>query len=150
MRYLSLLLILFVLFSCEDPQPAYKPNHHVEGLKGETMGTTFSVTYLDSLDRDLSIPVEVLLKDINMEVSTYIENSVISQFNSGDSVTVPNNLHFDRNYKQAKEIYKQTEGWFNPSVMPLVNYWGFGYKGKECPQSAWQLEKEREKGEERN
>ena len=28
------------------------------------------------------------------------------------------------------EVYEATEGSFDPTVMPLVNYWGFGYAGE--------------------
>ena len=36
--------------------------------------------------------------------------------------------HFKTNFSLAKEVYNKTNGAFNPAIMPLVNYWGFGYE----------------------
>ena len=74
------------------------------------------------------------MKDINHEVSTYEEDSFISKFNKAEQKVVLQNTlndesdypHFTKNYKQAKYIYDKSRGAFDPTVMPLVNYWGFG------------------------
>ena len=95
------------------------------------MGTNFMVTYLDSTGSDFTNELQQLLVDINAAVSTYIPSSEISSFNQNDSLTVASNGHFVRNFLLAQTIYEQTSGWFNPSVMPLVNFWGFGYTKKE-------------------
>jgi thiamine biosynthesis lipoprotein len=95
------------------------------------MGTTFEITFLDSTGIDLMLPIQQLLIDINNAVSTYVDTSEISIFNQKDSLIVDNGGHFHRNYTNAQKIYAQTEGWFNPTVMPLVNYWGFGYTEKK-------------------
>ena len=76
--------------------------------------------------------------DINNEVSTYIDSSTISLFNKAEKNIIiqdtrnrfQTNTHFRANFDAAKKIYRKTEGAFDPTVMPLVNYWGFGYKRK--------------------
>lgn len=100
-------------------------------LSGETMGTQFNVSYFDSTDQDLSGTLNELLLEINNEVSTYIPSSTISRFNEKHAVWTHKNSHFSRNLLLSKEIYLMSSGYFNPCVMPLVNYWGFGFKGKD-------------------
>ena len=38
--------------------------------------------------------------------------------------------YFEANLKKSQEIFKASDGYFDPTVMPLVNYWGFGYTEK--------------------
>ena len=52
-----------------------------ESIQGETMGTYYQVTSTGYRGTDLQKRVEALLAEINEELSTYIENSTISQFN---------------------------------------------------------------------
>ena len=44
--------------------------------------------------------------------------------------------HFETNLAAAREVYQATEGAFDPTVMPLVNYWGFGYTEKKLASAA--------------
>jgi thiamine biosynthesis lipoprotein len=111
--------------------------------EGKTMGTYYRVTYSDAEERNFQDAIDSLLEVINLEVSTYIETSTISRFNQSDQpfdlsynpgVTTEGdykNPHFLANYQAAKDIYQKTEGYFDPTVMPLVNYWGFGYSEKK-------------------
>ena len=103
-------------------------------ISGRTMGTTYQVTYQSS--QDIKPIVEVVLKEVNAGVNHYDPNSAISKVNQtiGSQVALDNtpiNEHFFKNLQRAKEIYATTEGAFDPTVMPLVNYWGFGYTPKK-------------------
>jgi thiamine biosynthesis lipoprotein len=123
-----------MLLACTSENKTSTPQKQLkkEQFVGETMGTTLSIAYLDSTEIDFSAELSDLLMDINNAVSTYIKTSEISTFNhEKDSLYVDNKGHFARNYVLAKQIYQQTDGWFNPCVMPLVNYWGFGYTAKK-------------------
>lgn len=138
MRRLILFFMCFSLLACtsEKNKDTQQKKLKKEQFIGETMGTTLSITYLDSTGIDLSTPLSDLLIAINTSVSTYINTSEISTFNhEKDSLLVTSNSHFNRNYQLAKQIYQQTNGWFNPSVMPLVNYWGFGYTEKKMVEN---------------
>jgi thiamine biosynthesis lipoprotein len=63
-------------------------------------------------------------------------------FNKSDSGIFISNTepqHLLRNFKTSIKIFEASSGWFNPAVMPLVNYWGFGKgdkKGVENPDTA--------------
>jgi len=123
---------MFLACTSETSNDSGQKKLKKEQFVGETMGTTLSISYLDSTGMDFSAELSTLLIDINNAVSTYIKASEISIFNhEKDSLFVPLEGHFARNYNLAKQVYQQTDGWFNPSVMPLVNYWGFGYTEKK-------------------
>ncbi|MFN7116736.1 MAG: FAD:protein FMN transferase [Saprospiraceae bacterium] len=101
-------------------------------FEGKTMGTYYRVTYADSLNRDFAKAIDQLLIDINNEVSTYIPTSTISQFNQTQSaLDITGKIHFIKNLQGALKVYNQSNGAFDPTVMPLVNYWGFGYTEKK-------------------
>jgi FAD:protein FMN transferase len=139
--FLLLLFILSLAACTSEKQPDYLV------AEGKTMGTYYKVTYQDSLQRDLFGPIDSLLKVVNDEISTYIPTSTISQFNQADSTfdlgvafdlyadCVANkrlcgkvkNRHFYDNYLAAKVANQRTQLAFDPTIMPLVNYWGFGY-----------------------
>ena len=121
-------------------------------VEGKTMGTYYKVTYQDSLNRDFGKSIDSLLVQINHEISTYEPNSTISQFNQAsepfntglffkeyanclsDYRTCPRvkNRHFHANFLMAKVAYERTRHAFDPTVMALVNYWGFGYTPKRA------------------
>ena len=137
------ILLLSLLQACnQDPEtPAYLT------VEGKTMGTYYRVTYRDTVDRDFSKEIDSLLVKINSEINTYEPNSTISQFNKTDSVyelglsfkdyadclSYPQtcgkvkNRHFYANFLVAKVAHERTRHNFDPTIMPLVNYWGFGY-----------------------
>jgi thiamine biosynthesis lipoprotein len=143
-RFILFPMLLAVLSACSSDSntrtTAAEPITYVT-LNGETMGTYYRVSYGDAQERDFQREIDNLLEMINLEVSTYINTSTISQFNSGTTAYELNsaadsiqqaNQHFLANFKAAKEIYEKTEGYFDPTVMPLVNFWGFGYTEKRA------------------
>lgn len=112
-------------------------------IEGPTMGTAYRVTYADSVSRNLQPAIEELLAQINGEVSTYIDSSTISRFNQSDwgidlgyaveTAEQPSrNAHFLSNFQAAQDVFNASGGAFDPTVMPLVNYWGFGYTEKRA------------------
>ncbi|NBU81413.1 MAG: FAD:protein FMN transferase [Flavobacteriaceae bacterium] len=99
-------------------------------IEGSAQGTTYHITYFDKKNRDLQPEIEQLLKDFDKSVSTYIPNSIISRINSNQK-NVKVDKYFIACYKKAKEVWKNTNGAFDPTVYPLVNAWGFGPGKKE-------------------
>lgn len=99
-------------------------------VQGNTMGTTYTIKYLDKENRDLKKQVDSILVDFNNCLSTYQEDSEISAFNQ-DKHHVFQRPYFYPVLKRSQEIYQATKGAFDPTVAPLVNAWGFGPKRKE-------------------
>ena len=145
MRVVTLLLITFLLVRCGENQESKNtlgkvvPNDFFQ-ISGYAQGTTYSIVYQDSLKRDLSNSIDSLLKDYDSYLSTYVDTSLISQFNNSESsptssktswnndfldLEIQSDGIFEDCFKAAKEIYHATDGAFNPTVYPLVKYWGF-------------------------
>ncbi|MEO1434683.1 MAG: FAD:protein FMN transferase [Bacteroidota bacterium] len=129
MKWTSLFACLFLFAACQPAEPTIGPIV----VNGETMGTTFRVVYLAKADQNYSNEMDSLLKEVNDELSTYIPSSRISRFNQADNnviLATTGTRHFERVFRSAKEIYKTTDSYLDPTVMPLINYWGFGYDEK--------------------
>ena len=115
-------VILFVVY----PSLGQSYKHFIEG---EAQGTTYHITYYDSINRDYSEEIEAILEAFDQSVSTYISSSIISKVNANDT-TVLLDETFVMCFNRAKEIWKLTNGAFDPTVFPLVNAWGFGPQKK--------------------
>lgn len=125
--YFSLLLLI----SCNTEQKeAVIP---YQKIQGQTMGTTYHITYKGLEPASTKSKIDSLLRFINLDLSTYESNSVISNFNKNRrdfSVQRDLHPHFWDNFRLSQKLSKETEGFFDPTVMPLVQYWGFGTKKK--------------------
>lgn len=141
LRLLAFITLLWAS-SCVSP-PANTESKEYFAIQGKTMGTYYNVRYSGEERVHLKQDIDSLLEFINLEVSTYIPHSTISRFNQAKAafsltynpVTKAEeasyeNAHFKANLQRSREIYDQMEGYYDPTVMPLVNYWGFGYTEK--------------------
>jgi len=94
-------------------------------IEGNAQGTTYHIMYFDKQNRDFELEIEQILKDFDLSVSTYIPNSIILRINSNDKNVIVDK-YFKACFKKAKEVWKNTNGAFDPTVYPLVNAYGFG------------------------
>ena len=94
-------------------------------IEGQAQGTTYHITYFDEKNRDFKPDIEKILAAFDQSVSTYIPTSIISRINSNQKKVVVDK-YFIACFNKAKEIWKNTDGAFDPTVYPLVNAWGFG------------------------
>lgn len=114
---------VFLLFACNSPEP--KEVLKVTTIQGKTQGTTYTIKYIDTNHRDVTREVDSILHAIDLSVSTYNSNSILSHFNNGDSCTIINDHVLDL-FLKSDEIYGTTKGAFDPTIKPIVNIWGFG------------------------
>lgn len=112
--------------SCAPPQKYHK-------IVGETMGTYYAITYKGSDPSGTKKAIEGLLLAFNNSLSTYIKESTISQLNNSENgIIIPlNDSYFLPVFKKSNSLHLLTNGALNTAVAPLVNYWGFGYKGRD-------------------
>ncbi len=107
-------------------------------LSGHTMGTTYHITVVTkdaptpvnvSDAKELKRRIETLLESINQQMSTYLQDSEISQFNryqKTDWFKVSHDFAFV--VDNAQQLSQRTQGAFDISVLPFVELWGFGSK----------------------
>lgn len=128
-----LLIGLIVTSSCRENVEVDKKKAYLS-IQGETMGTTYNITYENIINKNLKGEIDSLLVDFNKSLSTYDPNSTISKFNSSSGnfcYSLKEDKYLLESLSKALQISEETDGAFDPTVMPLVNYWGFGYKEKK-------------------
>lgn len=116
--FFSLLSIFLV--SCQQQDQWIKNTN-----TGEALGTTYSLISMAKDSMDLQPGIDSVFQAVNASMSTYIPNSDISRINKGDSTIVVDDM-FREVLAISKEVYKETNGYFDPTVGILVNAWGFG------------------------
>jgi len=101
---------------------------------GQTMGTTYSVKHESNNGEDLQPLIDYALAEVNMALSTYIPESLISQFNQNGMIKVAidrRSEHFRKNLDASSDIHRRSQKAFDPTVGPLINAWGFGWEGRK-------------------
>lgn len=93
-------------------------------IEGFVQGTTYSIVYHDSLNRDLSSAFDSIFRAIDKSMSIYNDSSTISAINRNDQDYVDSLLA--RVIKISESIYKETDGAFDITVGPVIRAIGFG------------------------
>ncbi|MBI9070170.1 MAG: FAD:protein FMN transferase [Melioribacteraceae bacterium] len=121
-------LVFIILVSCTQNNVK-----EVYTLSGTTMGTTFSIKvvkeskFAEENYTSINSDVDLLLKEVNRQMSTYIPTSEISEFNKSEStdwIGVSEDFAFVVN--EALKLGEDSEGYFDITIGALVNLWGFG------------------------
>ncbi|MFN0728824.1 FAD:protein FMN transferase [Polaribacter gochangensis] len=120
MKKSFLLLFAVFLFSCASEKETQTIN-----FEGFVFGTTYHITILHQDNVNYQKAIDSLFFLVNKSLSTYITTSDVSKINSGDSTVIVDAL-FAEVFQKSKRIFKETDGYFDPTVGNLVNAWGFG------------------------
>lgn len=136
MKNIYLLLAILIVTACSESNQKETQELKPNVVQGETQGTTYSIVYYDSIATTevLKKQVDSILHDFDMSLSNWEPASLISELNNSDSTSIQFDDHynfFTEVFKRSREIFIQTNGAFDPTVSPLVNAWGFGFKNKE-------------------
>jgi thiamine biosynthesis lipoprotein len=89
---------------------------------GFTQGTTYSVIYFNE-GQDLQYQIDSLLLSFDRVLSTYQESSYISKWNRNEHISLEQSYLFKEVVKRASEINILSDGAFDITVSPLMNYW---------------------------
>ena len=106
---------------------------------GHTMGTTYTVKVQSQRDQGqlklkLKERVEKKLKQVNAALSTYQKDSEVSLINQGSAEKVFSLGPFMKKILAVNvEVFEKSDGFFDPSVGPLVNLWGHGPQRHQNP-----------------
>ncbi|MFO8128657.1 MAG: FAD:protein FMN transferase [Bacteroidales bacterium] len=122
-----ILWMLMLFISCD--------NRTKMSFSGEAQGTYYLVHYYDHSQRNFQAQVDSLLGDFDRSVSLWVPGSVISRINRNEAGvradTVVRAL-----FHRSVAISRATSGYFDFTVGPLVNAWGFGFRKGTEPDSA--------------
>lgn len=134
----------FLIWSSSGCNRHDKEQASYQSIEGETMGTTYHITFSDLERSRASGIVDSVLKVVNASLSTYDSTSYISRFNrsvNGEVAIGPGDEelvgHFRQVWDVSRSIYDQTDGAFDPSASPLFQMWGFAEKQRgDIPNSS--------------
>lgn len=132
MKYLYILCAAVVAVACQQMS-----KENVYYIRGEAQGTTYGITYIAQKPIEKTA-VDSILKVIDLSMSTYIDNSLITKINKGEHL--PIDSHFEKVLSASMDIYSESEGIFDPSIGQLINAWGFGKKENHTPPTQKQID----------
>lgn len=132
MKYLYILCAAVVAVACQQMS-----KENVYYIRGEAQGTTYGITYIAHKPIEKTA-VDSILKVIDLSMSTYIDNSLITKINKGEHL--PIDPHFEKVLSASMDIYSESEGVFDPSIGQLINAWGFGKKENHIPPTQKQID----------
>ncbi|NLN95343.1 MAG: FAD:protein FMN transferase [Bacteroidales bacterium] len=98
-------------------------------FQGAAQGTYYDISYFDNQERNFQKEIDSLLDAFNFSVSVYEPNSIISKINRDETDTEADDW-FITVFRKAYEVAEATDGYFDFSVGPLVNAWGFGFSDR--------------------
>lgn len=91
---------------------------------GAVWGTTFHITYHS--ERMLDDSIYAVMQAVERSLSPFADSSLVSRINLG--LTTDTDTLFRRIFTTSQTINRLSDGAFDPTVAPLVNLWGFGYR----------------------
>ena len=118
------LLIILQLLSASNGM-AVPDDIPMISLSGEAQGTTWSIKYFDENQRNFKSAIDSILMNFDKCLSLYRNDSELSQFNHSGSHRFVSS-YFYPILEKSKEVYQATNGAFDPTIMPLVEAYGFG------------------------
>ena len=125
---LAVAAIVCLLFIVSPPKGRQGSWQHNEGT---IFGTIYHVKY--HYDKDLKAKIEAELQKVDASLSMFNPSSTISRINRGEADEADEML--GEVLRLSFVVNKATDGAFDPTVAPLVNAWGFGFKSGQMPDS---------------
>ncbi|MGI9527513.1 MAG: FAD:protein FMN transferase, partial [Weeksellaceae bacterium] len=88
---------------------------------------TYSIIYY-SEDENYNDDIQSLLNEFDNSVNTYRDDSYLSRFNASEQESEGDPMLLEL-IEISKTFNKKTDGYFDPSVEPLSEVWGFSKEG---------------------
>lgn len=120
MKRLAILFGIIVLLTSCNRQPKKIM------LQGEAQGSYYAITYYDEQERNFQHEINSIFHAVDVSVNLWVDTSVISKVNRNEDVTL-DSIFID-NFNIAQEAARLSDGYFDPTISPIVAAWGFSYK----------------------
>lgn len=116
MRLFIIVIVGALLCGCGEAQ--------YRRAAGATWGTTYSIVY--KAPRDLSDSIVSVMRQVDMSLSPFERESLVSKVNANLPATADSML--TDVMRLSQQVCELSGGAFDPTVAPLINLWGFGYR----------------------
>lgn len=121
MKKKAIYIFILLAFSCRNKTQ----QENFIKIEGNTQGTTYHINYSEKNAITYEKQIDSLLKVIDNSLSMYIDSSILSAFNSSDTGSRIDE-HILKVFWKSCEIHHYSGGAFDPTVKPLIDFWGFG------------------------
>ena len=95
-------------------------------LQGLAQGAYYAVTYYDEQNRNFQREIDSIFHAVDMSVNLWVDSSIISKVNRNEEVAL-DSIFID-NFNIAQKAARLSDGYFDPTISPIVAAWGFSYK----------------------
>lgn len=113
-----LFLIIGTIIIVGENKPTFRTQ------QGKIFGTLYTVTY--EHNADLQAEILEAMKAVDGSLSPFNKQSIITHINNNEPIKADS--LFTKVFRAAEQVYAESHGAFDPTVAPLVNAWGFGFK----------------------
>lgn len=110
----------------------------IERLSGQTMGSTYQISYVRTKDapaaQTIHAQVQAILSQLDSAVSTYRDDSAIARFNAasaGTCMEMPDEAIALA--RHAQQLAASSDGAYDITLLPVLDAWGFGPKAATMP-----------------
>ena len=118
-KFLFLLTITALITSCtQQPQKIV--------LEGFAQGSYYSITYFDKQGRNFQSQIDSIFRAVDLSINLWVDSSIISKVNRNEEVVL-DSIFID-NFNIAQEAARLSDGYFDPTISPIVAAWGFSAK----------------------
>lgn len=126
---ITVVLAAALLAGCDSRSPYRR-------CEGVIWATSYHITYRS--EKMLDDSVLTVLRNVEQSLSPFIDSSLVSNINAG--VTDRTDSLFRRIFIASSEVCRLSGGAYDPTVAPLVNLWGFGYRSTGREPSPQQID----------
>lgn len=132
-KYFAIVAVTVCLLSLAGACGGFSSYRKCEGA---VWATSYNITYRS--DRNLDDSIISVMRIVENSLSPFADSSLVSRINRGET-DVTDSL-FRRIFAASQQVNKLSRGLFDPTVAPLVNLWGFGYKHADVEPSQAQID----------
>jgi thiamine biosynthesis lipoprotein len=126
---LVVILLFFALAACQQKKEIAFKNY-----EGEIFGTYYRIQ-VGETDRDFQTQFDSVFALINTAANSYVQESEVSDFNAKGVLKNPS-FTFRDMLDSCKKFNAQSQGYFEPTLFPLLKAWGFSFEQREQMDSA--------------
>lgn len=124
---LSISLLIFILFSSFKYPKSNDSELKTYTIEGFAQGTSYQIVYYAKNQVVSSKSIHQLFNELDSSLSIYKPYSLINKFNNSENGLMMDE-HLSKVVKRSLKIWKESDGVFDISILPLVDAWGFGAK----------------------
>lgn len=117
-------LILSILPGCSGRKQQFFSQFQISGF---AQGTSYTISYYAQETKISSKSIDQKFLELDSSLSIYKPYSLINQFNNSET-GIEMDEHLYKVVQRSLQIWKESDGVFDISILPIVEAWGFGAK----------------------